>query len=105
VIPDRDRQHVVPIGEVTWIEGDTYYVRVHTRQRVRLLRERLSRLEASLDPTHFHRTHRSALVRVDLIREIHAESPYTHSALLATGERVPVSRERLKSLEALLDKR
>ena len=105
VIPDRDRQHVIPVDDITWIEGDTYYVRVHSRERVRLLRERLSRLEASLDPAQFHRTHRSALVRLDIIREIRSESPYTHSALLATGERVPVSRERLKSLEAALEKR
>ena len=105
VIPDRDRQHVVPIGDIEWIEGDTYYVRVHTPGRVRLLRERLSRLEAALDPTVFHRTHRSALVRLDLIRELRAESAYSYSALLSTGDRVPVSRERHKSLEEKLKRR
>ena len=105
VIPERGRQLVVPVGEIEWIEGDTYYVRVHSRGRVRLLRERLSRLEASLDPTRFQRTHRSALVRLDLIREIRSESPYTWCALLATGQRVPVSRERLKALERALDPR
>ena len=99
VIPDRGRQHVVPVNDIEWIEGDTYYVRVHVSGRVRLLRERLSHLEASLDPAMFHRTHRSALVRLDLIREIRAESPYSYSALLLSGDRVPVSRERVKSLE------
>lgn len=102
VIPERDRKIVVPIADVEWIEGDTYYVRVHSKGRVRLLRERLSRLEASLDPGQFHRTHRSALVRVDLIRELRAESAYSYSALLSSGARVPVSRERFKGLEARL---
>jgi two-component system LytT family response regulator len=102
VIPDRGRQLVVPADEIEWIEGDTYYVRVHAQGRVRLFRERLSRLESSLDPARFHRTHRSALVRLDLIREVRAESPYSYSALLATGARVPVSRERFKGLEARL---
>jgi two-component system LytT family response regulator len=102
VIPDRGRRLVVPVDEVEWIEGDTYYVRVHAQGRVRLLRERLSHLEASLDPARFHRTHRSALVRLDLIRELRADSPYTYSALLSTGARVPVSRERVKQLEARL---
>lgn len=68
IIPERGRQLVVPVDDIEWIDGDTYYVRVHAQGRVRLLRERLSRLEASLDPARFHRTHRSALVRVDLIR-------------------------------------
>jgi DNA-binding LytR/AlgR family response regulator len=102
VIPDRDRQLVVPVDEIDWIEGDTYYVRVHTHGRVRLLRERLSKLESSLDPARFHRTHRSALVRLDLIRELRADSPYSYSAVLTSGVRVPVSRERFKGVEAAL---
>jgi two-component system LytT family response regulator len=102
VIPERGRQLVVPVDEIQWIEGDTYYVRVHTNGRVRLLRERLSRLEARLDPARFHRTHRSALVRIDLIRQITAESAYSHTAVLAGGERVPVSRERLRGLQSVL---
>jgi len=53
----------------------------------------------------FHRTHRSALVRVDLIREVRVESPYSHTALLATGDRVPVSRERLRGLQRLIAQR
>ncbi len=98
VIPERGRQLVIPVDDVDWIEGDTYYVRVHAQGRVRLLRERLSRLEAFLDPSQFHRTHRSALVRIDRIRELRAESQYSYSALLANGARVPVSRERYKAL-------
>ena len=102
VIPERGRMLIVPADEIEWIEGDTYYVRVHSGGRVRLLRERLSKLEAMLSPSRFHRTHRSALVKVELIREVRAESPYSCSALLSTGDRVPVSRERVKSLQLRL---
>src|SRR4051812_16878543 len=41
LIPERERQVMIPVGEIEWIEGDTYYVRVHSRGRARLLRERL----------------------------------------------------------------
>jgi two-component system LytT family response regulator len=99
VIPEKGRQIVLPVGEIEWIEGDTYYVRVHAPGRARLLRERLSKLEASLDPRDFVRTHRSALVRAALIREVRRESPYSFSALLTTGARVPVSRERVAAVE------
>jgi two-component system LytT family response regulator len=105
VIRERGRQLVVPVDEIEWIEGDTYYVRVHARGRVRLLRERLSVLEASLDPEQFHRTHRSALVRLSLVREVKSVSMYSHTALLSTGAHVPVSRERLKGLMARLGAR
>jgi two-component system LytT family response regulator len=104
IIPERDRQLVIPVDDIEWIEGDTYYVRVHANGRVRLLRERLSKLESLVDPSRFQRTHRSALVRLDLIRELRADSPYSYSAILTTGARVPVSRERLKNVEAALKK-
>jgi DNA-binding LytR/AlgR family response regulator len=80
------------------------YVRVHAAGRVRLLRARMSVLEASLDPAAFVRTHRSALVRADLIRELRAESAYSYSAMLVSGARVPVSRESYKALEARLSR-
>ena len=102
VISERGRQLIVPVDEVEWIEGETYYVRVHAQGRSRLLRERLGRLEAMLDPARFHRTHRSALVRLALVRELRAETPYSHVAVLASGARVPVSRERLRGLERAL---
>jgi len=44
VVPDRGRQLIVPVTEIDWIEGDTYYVRVHARGGTRLLRERLGAL-------------------------------------------------------------
>jgi DNA-binding LytR/AlgR family response regulator len=102
IIPERGRRLIVPVDDVEWIEGDTYYVRIHAEGRVRLLRQRLAWLESSLDPSRFVRTHRSALVRIDLIREIASESPYSFSARLATGDKVPVSRERLKRVEAVI---
>jgi DNA-binding LytR/AlgR family response regulator len=50
----------------------------------------------------FHRTHRSAIVRLDLIREVISESQYSFTAVLATGARAPVSRERVKELDQRL---
>lgn len=102
LIPERGRELVVPVDDIEWIEGDTYYVRVHCRTGTRLLRERLSKLEQALDPSRFHRTHRSAIVRVDLIRELRAATPYTYLAILASGARAPVSRERVSSLRERL---
>jgi two-component system LytT family response regulator len=104
LIPERDRQLIVPVDDIDWIEGETYYVRIHAGGRARLLRERLSNLESSLDPRHFLRTHRSAIVRLDRIRELRAQSSYSHGALLITGQVVPVSRERLKTLQSALQR-
>jgi len=100
---ERDATIVVPVADLDWIEADTYYVRLHTAEgRPRLVRERMAVLEARLDPAHFVRTHRSAIVRLDRIRAIHTVSRYEHVVLLTNGARVPLSRERRARLESLL---
>ena len=107
VIRARDNSVVIPVSELDWIEADTYYVRLHTTNgRSRLLRERMTVLEAQLDPAVFFRTHRSAIVRLDRVRSIRTVSRYEHTVMLASGARVPLSRDRRARLDALLrDKR
>ena len=103
IIRDRDQVTIVPVAELEWIEAETYYVRIHaTGAKPRLLRERMSVLEARLDPAHFFRSHRSTIIRLDLVRAVKTISRYEHSVVLATGAQVPLSRDRRAALETLL---
>src|SRR5204863_115029 len=80
LIRERGATLIVPVGELEWIEADSYYVRLHTGNgsRPRLLRERMSILEARLDPAQFLRTHRSAIVRTSSVRAIRPVTRYEH---------------------------
>lgn len=103
VVRDRDQVTIIPASDLEWIEAETYYVRLHaTGARPRLLRERMSVLESRLDPSRFFRSHRSAIIRLDLVRAIRTVSRYEHSVVLSTGVHVPLSRDRRPRLEALL---
>jgi DNA-binding LytR/AlgR family response regulator len=102
VIPERGQRIVVRVDDIVWIEGETYYVRVHMSRQSRLLRERLGALAEALNPTEFFRTHRSAIVRLADVREIHMDGAYSASVVLSTGARAPLSRDRVKALEELL---
>ena len=103
VIRERDASFVVPVADVDWIEAETYYVRLHlSNGKSRLMRERMAVLEARLDPATFFRTHRSAIVRLERIRSMRTVSRYEHTVTLASGARVPVSRERRAKLAALI---
>ncbi len=103
IVRDRDQTMVVPVADLEWVEAETYYVRLHTRgAKPRLLRERMSVLQARLDPAVFFRTHRSAIVRLELVRAIRAISKYEHAIVLSTGAQLPLSRERKGRLEQLL---
>jgi two-component system, LytTR family, response regulator len=83
---------VVRANEVEWIEADGNYVRLHVVGAAHLLTETMQNLESTLDPRAFIRVHRSAIVRVDAIREI---QPWFNGGLvllLKGGAKVQVSR-------------
>ena len=94
LVPARERTLVVEVDEIDWIEADDYYVALHVGGRRHLLRETLAQLEERLDPERFCRVHRSAIVNVTRVREIHPLFRGDSALILENGERVPLSRTR-----------
>jgi two-component system, LytTR family, response regulator len=91
-IRETDRVTYVPVGDVDWLEADDNYVRVHTRGGARLVRETLKSLESRLDPRHFARIHRSAIVNLERVRELRPTFNGEYVVVLATGARLTLSR-------------
>ena len=89
-------------AEIDWIEARDYYAGIHAAGRRHLVRESLASLEGRLDPAQFVRVHRSALVRLDRVRELRATDGGESVAILIDGTEVPVSRRRRERLAALL---
>jgi two-component system LytT family response regulator len=92
----------VPIGAVDWIEAARDHVRLHAGKEAHVIRDTLSRVHARLDPGRFVRIHRSAVVNVDRIVEL---QPYFHGefiAVLRSGQRLKVSRNRREELARAL---
>lgn len=104
LVRERGGVLIIPVETLEWFEADAYYVRLHPLGggRPRLLRERMRVLDARLDPAVFHRTHRSAIVRLDCVRAVRSLSRYESVAVLASGAEAPVSRERREGLETRL---
>ena len=99
VVPTANGELVLDVEEIDWIEADDYYAAIYARGRRHLIRMSLAVLEERLDPRHFVRVHRSAIVRVDRIRALdHA----TSTILLKDGTRVRVSRRRRERVAALI---
>lgn len=81
---------VITEAEIEAVEAAGNYVRLHARASAPLLRETIRSLEARL--TGFVRTHRSWLAHVSSMREIRSRPSGDHDAIMASGARVPVSR-------------
>jgi two-component system, LytTR family, response regulator len=92
---------LVDLTTVDWLEAADNYVRLHVHSREYLLRETLAALEAQLDPDRFARIHRSAIVQIDRIVELHPATHGDFDVLLRDGTRLTLSRtwrERLRGL-------
>ena len=52
----------------------------------------MDRLETRLDPGQFVRVHRTAIVRIECIRELQTATPGAYGVVLADGTKVRMSR-------------
>ncbi|WP_308238307.1 LytTR family DNA-binding domain-containing protein [Phenylobacterium sp. J367] len=98
-IQDRGDRLSLPVAALDWVAAERDYVRLHAGARSFLVRQPLGDLEERLDPRHFVRVHRSALVRIDRIARVRRAMGRT-SVVLTTGAEVPVSRRHLRGLKA-----
>jgi two-component system LytT family response regulator len=92
---------LVDLATVDWLEAADNYVRLHVHKREYLLRETLMSLEAQLDPDRFARIHRSVIVQIDRIVELHRATHGDFDVLLRDGTRLTLSRtwrDRLRGL-------
>jgi two-component system, LytTR family, response regulator len=93
---------LVDLATVDWIEAADNYVRLHAGGREYLLRDTLTAFERQLDPSRFARIHRSAIVQLDRVMELH---PATHGDLdvrLRDGTKLTLSRTWRERLERAL---
>ena len=93
------RTVLVPVAEVEWIESDGDYARIHAAGRAHLVSVRMHALEALLDPRRFLRVHRSVIVCLARVAELHREDDGGGTLVLASGVRLRVARGRWELLE------
>ena len=97
----REKTIVLSTEEIDWIEAADYYASIHTGGQSYLLRETLNDLEKRLDPQRFIRVHRSAIVNIERVREIHPLFRGDCALVLAGGARVRLSRTRRARFESV----
>ena len=97
-----DRMVIVPVARIDWIEAYGNYVRLHVGKTVYLMRERLSRFEQRLEPRAFARIHRSAIVRLDAVRDMKPWFSGDYLVYLVDGTQLKLSRGYRERLEEAL---
>ncbi len=79
--------------EIVWVEAADNYVVVHASSGERLMtRDTLSAVEERLGAQQFTRVNRSALVRIDQVKELQPNLQGDYTVVLREGSRIPLSR-------------
>jgi two-component system LytT family response regulator len=93
---------VLHLNDIDWIEAAGNYTQLWVGTRSYFLRESLQLLEERIQTHGFIRAHRSALVRLEAVRELRRTRGGSLIAILGSGVRVPISRRRSASFSAAL---
>jgi two-component system LytT family response regulator len=96
------RIQVVLADDIDWIAAAGDYVELHCGGRHHLLRETMSSLEQKLDPAKFLRIHRSRILRLSCVRELHAMDNHEYLVKLSDGSEHRSSRRYADRLEQWL---
>ncbi len=99
VIRSSGRVFFLRVDELDWVESAGNYVRLHAGREEYLYRETMSRLEALLDPEKFARIHRSTIVNLERVKELHPQFRGDYAVILRDGRKLTLSkayRDRLR---------
>jgi two-component system LytT family response regulator len=89
----------VKVRDIDWIESSRNNVRIHVGPTVYLLHETTSAIASRLDPKKFLRIHRSSIVNIERIRELHPWFNGDYAVILRDGTQLTLSasyRDRLR---------
>lgn len=99
VIKNGGRVFFLHVHDVYCIEAEGNYVRVYDNQKGYLLRETISSLEEQLDPKQFLRIHRSAIVKIDRIKEMQPWFHGEYRIIMENGKQLALSRNYRSNLQ------
>jgi len=91
------------VDEIDWIGAADNYVQVHAGRESHLLHATMSSLENRLDPNKFLRIHRSTIVNVERIKELHPMFHGEYQVVLKDGTQLTSGRGYRGNLQRLLN--
>lgn len=100
-VTENGRIFFVRTRDIQWIESAGNYVRLHVVGGCHEIRETLSSLEDKLNAREFVRIHRSIIVNMHYVKEVHPWFHGYHLVLLENGQELRMSRYQKEVAERL----
>ncbi len=103
LVRDHDKEggmQVLLVDDIAYIEAQADQVAFHAHGREHLKTQRISELEAQLDPARFVRVHRSFIINLAALQGLEKTDSDAYTARMKNGKRIPVSRSGYDKLRA-----
>jgi len=102
LLSERGKISVLSTRDIEFIQSSAKYVKIYAAGRCYSHRQSLGQLEEQLDPACFVRIHRSTLVNVEHISEMHSLFHGDYELILRRGTRLTLSRRYRERLAPFL---
>lgn len=103
VVKSTGKIFFLKVEEIDWMEAADNYVLLHIGKKSHLVHGTMSKLEGHLNPEKFLRVHRSTIVNVARIKELHPLFHGEYVILLNDGTKLTSSRGYRDKLQRLLE--
>lgn len=101
IIKSEGRIYFLKTSEIDWIEAAGNYITLHVNKEEHLMRETMNCMEKKLDPDKFIRVHRSTIVNLERIKEIHPMFSGEYLITLKNGMELTLSRKYREKFKEL----
>jgi two-component system LytT family response regulator len=105
LVRTAERAFFLHVADIQRVSAAGNYVEVYAGGKTHLIRESLADFVAQLDATEFLRVHRSHVVRVGFIAELHPQFHGDYELVLHDGQRLALSRRYKQLLPAAIRER
>ena len=102
LLAERGKVVVLAMRDIEFVQAAARYVKIYAAGRCHSFRQSLGQLEQRLDPACFVRVHRSVLVNVEHIAEMHPLFHGDYELVLRRGTRLTLSRRYRERLDPFL---
>jgi len=100
LIKDNGRSHFLRVQDIDWIESQRNNVALHVGAATHIYHDTTAGIEARLDPARFLRIHRSTIVNIERIKELHPWFNGDHAVTLKDGTKLTLSSSYKGKLKA-----
>ena len=102
VVKSNGRLFFLRTDEIDWIEAAGNYVKLHVGKEAHLHRETMNAIEARLDQKTFFRIHRSRIVNMERVKELHPWFNGDYAVILRDGTKLMLTRGYREKLQERL---